>query len=126
MGLLQRTGQQFHWENRGYETFDAFLESLNSRKRKAIRKERREVAEAGVTLRALGGGEIETRHWDAFWRFYRNTSDRKWGEAYLTRDFFDRIAETMADKVVLVIAEAGNRIVAAPLKLRRDRQSKRK
>src|SRR3546814_13304624 len=50
-------------------------------------------------------------HWDAFWRFYRNTSDRKWGEAYLTRDFFDRIAETMADKVVLVIAEAGNRIV---------------
>ncbi|MET4697866.1 putative N-acyltransferase [Constrictibacter sp. MBR-5] len=118
MGLLQRTGQQFHWENRGYESFDGFLESLNSRKRKAIRKERREVVDAGVTLRALSGGEIEKRHWDAFWRFYRNTSDRKWGQAYLTRDFFSRIAETMADKIVLVVAEAGNQIVAGALNLR--------
>ena len=118
MGLLQRTGQQFHWENRGYESFDGFLESLNSRKRKAIRKERREVVDAGVTLRALSGGEIEKRHWDAFWRFYRNTSDRKWGQAYLTRDFFTRIGETMADKVVLVVAEAGNQIVAGALNLR--------
>src|SRR3546814_21044183 len=92
MGLLQRTGQQFHWENRGYETFDAFLEILNSRKSKAIRKERREVAEAGVPLRPLGGGEIETRHWHAFCRFYRHTSDRQWGEAHLTPEFHTRIA----------------------------------
>lgn len=118
LGLLQRTGQQFHWENRGYADFDGFLASLNSRKRKAIRKERREVVEAGVTLRALSGGEIEERHWDAFWRFYRNTSDRKWGSAYLTREFFSRIGETMADKVVLVVAEANERIVAGALNLR--------
>lgn len=118
LGLLQRTGQQFHWENRDYADFDGFLASLNSRKRKAIRKERREVVEAGVTLRALSGGEIEERHWDAFWRFYRNTSDRKWGSAYLTREFFSRIGETMADKVVLVVAEANERIVAGALNLR--------
>src|SRR3546814_18080976 len=68
MGLLQRTGQQFHWENRGYETFDAFLESLNSSTRKAIHKERREVAEAGVTFRALGVGEVETGPWGAVWQ----------------------------------------------------------
>ena len=118
-GFLLRMGQQFHWENRGYGSFDDFLGALNSRKRKAIRKERREVAEAGVTLRALSGAEIEPRHWDAFYRFYRNTTDRKWGRsAYLTRDFFTRLGATMADKVVLVVGEVHGELVAGALNLR--------
>ncbi len=118
-GFLLRTGQQYHWHNRGYGSFDDFLAALSSRKRKAIRKERRQVAEAGIRLRCLTGADLEERHWDAFYRFYRNTTDRKWGRsAYLTRDFFSRLGATMADKVVLVIAEADGRIVAGALNLR--------
>lgn len=117
-GFLQRIGQQYHWENRGYETFDDFLSALNSRKRKAIRKERREVTDLGVTCRALTGAEIEPPHWDHFYRFYRNTSDRKWGSAYLNRSFFTLLGERLADRVVLVIAEAEDKVVAGALNLR--------
>jgi predicted N-acyltransferase len=116
-GFLRRTGLQYHWENRGYASFDDFLASLASRKRKAIKKERRHVAESGVGLRALTGGEIEPRHWDAFHRFYRATSDKKWGPSYLTRDFFHRLGETMGDRVVLIVAEWQGEPVGAALNL---------
>lgn len=105
LGYLERIGQQFHWHNRGYADFDDFLGALNSRKRKAIRKERREVAETGLRLRALTGPDIEPRHWDAFYRFYLSTIDKKWGPAYLTREFFSLLAERMAEQVVLMVAE---------------------
>ena len=104
-GWLIRTGYQFHWENRGYRTFDDFLADLSSRKRKAIRKERAAVRDQDVTVRTLTGGAIEERHWDAFYRFYRDTHGRKWGHAYLNRAFFSLLAEAMADRVVLVMAE---------------------
>jgi uncharacterized protein len=104
-GFLARLGHQFHWENRGYASFDEFLGDLASRKRKALRKERQTVAASGIVLRTLTGTEIEERHWDAFWRFYLNTADRKWGHPYLNRAFFHRLGETMADRVVLVMAE---------------------
>ena len=118
-GFLLRTGLQYHWENRGYRSFEDFLSALSARKRKAIRKERRTVAEAGLAVRALSGAELQPRHWDAFYRFYRNTTGRKWGRsAYLTRDFFDRLGATMADRVVLVTAERDGRIVAGALNLR--------
>ncbi len=116
-GLLLRTGQQYHWQNQGYESFDDFLASLSSRKRKAIRKERRAVAGQGIAIHTLTGGAVEERHWDAFYRFYRDTSERKWGSAYLTRDFFSRIGETMADNVVLVLAETDGRYVGGALNL---------
>ncbi len=116
-GLLLRTGQQYHWQNRGYESFDDFLASLSSRKRKAIRKERRAVADQGIAIHTLTGAAVEERHWDAFYRFYRDTSERKWGSAYLTRDFFSRIGETMADNVVLVLAETDGRYVGGALNL---------
>jgi predicted N-acyltransferase len=103
-GLIPRLGQQFHWENRGYETFEDFLASLNSRKRKAVRKERRAATADGIDIRALSGDEIETRHWDAFYRFYRDTSERKWGSAYLNREFFERLHATMGERVVLIMA----------------------
>ena len=104
-GFLVRLGHQYHWENRGYASFDDFLGDLASRKRKAIRRERQSVAASGIALRTLTGGEIEERHWDAFFRFYLDTVDRKWGHPYLNREFFRRLGETMADRVVLVMAE---------------------
>ncbi|UUX49156.1 GNAT family N-acetyltransferase [Nisaea acidiphila] len=116
-GFLQRVGLQYHWENDGYADFDAFLGALSSRKRKAIRKERKAAAESGLTIRQLTGDQIEPRHWDAFFRFYMDTSDRKWGSAYLTREFFDLLGERMADRVLLVIAELDGSPVAGALNL---------
>ena len=116
-GLLQREGEQFHWLNRGYGSFDDFLAALSSRKRKNIRKERAAALAGGIDILTLTGKEIEERHWDAFFRFYRNTGDRKWGHPYLTRDFFARLGATMAQKVVLIMAERRGRLVAGALNL---------
>ncbi|HTS92929.1 MAG TPA: GNAT family N-acetyltransferase [Stellaceae bacterium] len=116
-GFLQRTGQQFHWENRGYASFDDFLAALNSRKRKQIRRERRDAMAEGLEIDTLSGGALEPRHWDAFHRFYRSTTDRKWGGAYLTREFFDLLHARLADRVVLMLARQGKRYVAGALNL---------
>jgi len=103
-GYLIRRGYQFHWDNRGYKNFEDFLETLASRKRKAIRKERRAVAEQGITLQRLTGADLKAQHWDMFYALYTSTSDRKWGMPYLTRDFFHRLGAAMADEVMLVLA----------------------
>lgn len=116
-GLLRRTGTQFHWLNEGYGSFDDFLDSLASRKRKQIRKERRVVAEAGLSIETLSGTDIEERHWDAFFAFYRETGSRKWGVPYLTRPFFSLLGEKMGNSVVLVMVERAGRPVAAALNL---------
>jgi len=115
MGFLLRTGHQYHWENDEYGEFDDFLSALSSRKRKAIKKERRETTEHGIELKTLTGSDIEERHWDAFFRFYIDTSSRKWGEPYLTREFFLNVGETMADQAVMVAAERDGETVAAAL-----------
>jgi predicted N-acyltransferase len=116
-GFLQRVGVQFHWHNRGYRDFDGFLASLSSRKRKMIRKERAAALSGGITVHALTGSAIEPRHWDAFFRFYMNTSDRKWGSAYLNREFFDLLGGRLADRVLLVMAEKNGRLVGGALNL---------
>ena len=117
-GWLRRLGTQFHWHNRGYGSFEDFLGALASRKRKAIRKERREAAAAGLTLRTLRGAEITPRHWEAFHRFYRSTTDRKWGRsAYLTRQFWPLLGERLGDAVVLMVAERDGEPVAGALNL---------
>ena len=116
-GFLQRAGQQYHWENRGYAGFDDFLEALNSRKRKQIRRERRDALATGLEIETLTGSALEPRHWDAFYRFYRNTVDHRWGGAYLTRGFFELLHERLADRVVLVMARDGARYVAGALNL---------
>ena len=117
-GFLQRIGEQFHWENRGYGSFEDFLGALNSRKRKSIRKERREALDGGLEIRTLTGPEITRQHWDAFFGFYMSTSDRKWGSAYLTRSFFDLLGERLGDRVVLILAEHNGEPVAGALNLR--------
>jgi predicted N-acyltransferase len=119
-GWLQRTGIQYHWENRGYASFDDFLGALNARKRKAIKRERREVADSGVRLHVLTGGDLKPEHWQAFHRFYLETADRKWGGGYLTPAFFQQIGQTMADRIVLVMAEDKGEWVAGALNLLGD------
>jgi hypothetical protein len=116
-GFLQRSGQQYHWENRGYASFKDFLAALNSRKRKQIRRERRDALACGLEIETLTGGDLEPRHWDAFYRFYRVTTDHRWGGAYLTRAFFDLLHQRLADRVVLVMARDGKRYVAGALNL---------
>ena len=116
-GFLPRLGVQYHWDNRGYKTFDDFLAQLASRKRKTVRKERAAVREAGIVHRVLSGGDLREAHWDAFYAFYRDTAQRKWGGGYLTRDFFSRLGQSMAERVVLILAEHDGRIVAGALNL---------
>src|SRR5258708_1843023 len=111
-GFLPRMGQQFHWSNDGYRDFDDYLAALNSRKRKAVKKERREALEAGLDIDVLTGTDLQPKHLDALYRFYLATSDRKWGSAYLNRKFFALIGERMADKIVLVMARHGQEYVA--------------
>jgi len=114
-GWMVRSSIQFHWQNDGYADFDAFLAALSSRKRKNIRKERRAVAEAGVRLLRLTGDDITTAHIDHFYRFYMSTIDRKWGGAYLTEEVFHHLHASMADRMLLVMAEYGGRIIGGAL-----------
>ncbi len=102
-GWLMRSDTQFHWQDGGYGDFDGFLASLSSRKRKAIRKERR-TAQQGVDILHLTGDEITETHWDAFWEFYQDTGARKYGMPYLTRRAFSLMGETMADRTLLILA----------------------
>lgn len=115
LGLLSRVGMQYHWHNQGYASFDDFLGALLGRKRKAIRKERREAAASGLTIRRLRGDDIKAKHWDRFYAFYLRTIDRKWASAYLTREFFDIIGPSMGDQVVLIVAEDDGEPVAGAL-----------
>jgi predicted N-acyltransferase len=113
-GFLQRTDRQFHFINRDYADFDAFLGSLASRKRKNIRKERA-AAQDGVVIRRLTGGDLKSEHWDIFYQCYLDTGQRKWGRPYMNREFFARIHETMADDIVLVMAWMDGDPIAAAL-----------
>ncbi len=113
-GWLLREGLQYHWFNRGYASFEDFLATLSSRKRKAIRKER-EKAQHGLTIRTLRGAEIEVHHWEAFWNFYQDTGSRKWGRPYLTRDFFPLVAQALGDTVMLMLAERDGQPIAGAL-----------
>jgi uncharacterized protein len=117
-GLLRRVDQQFHWINEGYASFDAFLEALASRKRKAIRRERREALANGLSVEVLTGRDIAEAHWDAFFAFYMDTGSRKWGRPYLNRKFFSLVGERMAERVVLVMAKRAGRYVAGALNFR--------
>lgn len=117
-GFLKRTGKQFHWENQDYDTFDDFLDTLISRKRKAIRKERREVAQQGVKLNAVTGNDLQPYHWDAFYSFYIDTIDRKWSRPYLNREFFEILGDTLPHLAVLVIAEEDGELIGGALNLR--------
>ena len=99
----------------GFSSFDDFLAALASRKRKAIKRERRDALDGGVTIELLTGESIQPEHWDLFFKFYMHTGSRKWGRPYLTRAFFDLIGATLADRVLLVMARRAGRYIAGAI-----------
>src|SRR6478736_2204500 len=114
-GFLQRTDQQFHWENVDYTNFDDFLNRLASRKRKTINRERKEALSAGIEVCWLTGSDLTEAVWDAFFAFYMETGSRKWGRPYLTRDFFSVVGQKMSDRILLVMARRAGRWIAGAI-----------
>ena len=112
---IKRKGLQFHWHNKDYNSFDDFLSKLKSSKRKAIRKERRTILNNNLIIQKVTGNELNNKIWDSFYNFYLNTIDKKWGGAYLTKNFFYLINKTMKNKILLIIAKQNNKIVAGAL-----------
>jgi hypothetical protein len=111
-GFLQRTDQQFHWRNAGYDSFDDFLASLASRKRKAVRKEREQALADGLEVEWVRGRDITEAHWDAFFAFYMDTGSRKWGRPYLNRKAFSLIGAASGEHSLLMLAKRGKRPIA--------------
>jgi predicted N-acyltransferase len=114
-GFLQRTGQQFHFINKGYGDFEAFLSDLASRKRKMIRRERKDALANNIEIELLTGAAIKEAHWDAFFAFYMDTGARKWGHPYLTRAFFSQVGAAMAAHILLVMAKRKGRYIAGAI-----------
>ena len=114
-GFLQRTDQQFHWENADYTNFDDFLNRLASRKRKTIKRERKEALSAEIEVCWLTGSDLTEAVWDAFFAFYMETGSRKWGRPYLTRDFFSVVSQKMSDRILLVMARRAGRWIAGAI-----------
>src|SRR6202161_4480544 len=114
-GFLQRTDQQFHWENAGYQNFDEFLAALSARKRKTIRRERRDALANDVSVHWLTGPDLTEAAWDAFFEFYMETGSRKWGRPYLTREFYSCVGEKMRDRILLVMAKRSGRWIAGAI-----------
>lgn len=117
LGFLSRTGQQFHWTNQGFSSFEDFLATFASRKRKAVRKERAEAVSADIEIEHVKGSDITEAHWDAFFDFYIDTGNRKWGRPYLNRTFFSLIGCTMPEQCLLVMAKRAGRYIAGALNM---------
>jgi uncharacterized protein len=115
LGYLQRTDQQFHWENPGFAGFDDFLAALTARKRKTIRRERHDALQNGISVHWLTGSDLTEDVWDAFFEFYMETGSRKWGRPYLTRSFYSLIGDKMRDRIVLVMAKRAGRWIAGAI-----------
>ena len=117
LGFLQRTDQQFHWHNAGFQTFEDFVGTLASRKRKTIRKERSEALAGGLQIECLTGRDITEAHWDHFFEFYNDTGNRKWGRPYLNRKFFSLLGQAMSERCLLVMVKRGAAYIAGALNL---------
>ncbi len=118
LGMMRRTGTQFHWFNRSYDSFDDYLATFTSSKRKKLKRERRRVSEQGIEIEVLDGHQATAEQWHTFTRFYLATFDKHWGHATLNEGFFAHLGETLPDSVVLVMAKHQGEYVAAALSLR--------
>ena len=116
--FLRRKTLQYHWENKGFSNFEDFLNSLSSRKRKTIKKERKiatSLFKDNDGIFSFTGSQLRDKHWDSFWKFYQDTGNRKWGIPYLTRDFFQIINESMSENILLFLAIENNTPIAGAL-----------
>ena len=114
-GMMLRKGVQFHWQNRNYADFDAYLACMNNDKRKKIKQERRRVRDAGIGFEWLVGEQITTAHWEFFVECYNRTYLQHRSTPYLNLDFFRRIGATMGDNILLVLAVRDGRPIASAL-----------
>ena len=115
LGMQQRLGCQYQWFNKGYSSFDDFLQSFASRKRKNINKERRRIKDSAIEFECLEGREITTEHWQHFYRFYQNTYLVRGRSAYLNLPFFMEIGRLMPENLVLIMAKKEQRYIAGAL-----------
>jgi predicted N-acyltransferase len=115
LGWLIRKDQQFHWENKSYKTFSDFLDTLSSRKRKNIKKERLKFIDSDIKIEHLTKDKINNEHWDYFYEFYIDTTTRKWGQDYLKKEFFNNIGSTMKNEILLIMAKKDNQYIAGAL-----------
>ena len=119
-GFLVRKGCQFHWRNRAYADFDAFLAEFTSAKRKKVRRERRRIAEAGITFEQLPADELGEADWEAVFEFYSRTFMRRGRAPYLNREFFAEITATMPAQLVVMLARYDTRAIASAICFRSD------
>ena len=115
LNLLLRKGIQFHWKNNSYNTFEDFLKTLSSRKRKVIKKERQCLKNNNLIVKKLIGNDIKSEHWEFFYKCYLNTTGKKWGSTYLTKEFFYEIGKNFSDKILLFIAYNDGNMVASAI-----------
>jgi predicted N-acyltransferase len=117
-GYIERNDLQFHWQNEGFATYDDFLATLASRKRKALKRERREALASGISIDVLSGNDLSEAVWDDFFAFYEDTGARKWGRPYLNRAFFSAVGAAMGERIVLVMAKRAGRYIAGAINFR--------
>ncbi|WP_027158775.1 GNAT family N-acetyltransferase [Methylobacter luteus] len=115
LGLGLRESVQFHWFNKGYRDFDDFLQTFSAGKRKMIKRERRRVSEQDIELRRLNGREVSPAQWQAFFQFYTVTYLKNGMSPYLNPAFFEQLAATMGERLLLVLATKGGKYVGAAL-----------
>ena len=115
LGLLKRVDTQFDWTNANYDSFEDFLRALSSKKRKNIRRERRGALENNIEIEWITGSDLTESHWDAFYQFYVDTGNRKWGTPYLTRAFFSMLSETMPDETLLIMCKREGKYIAGAI-----------
>jgi len=115
LGLSIREGVQFQWFNQGYRDFDDYLQTLSSSKRKMLKRERRRVGEQEIRMLRIAGPEVSDRQWQVFFRFYATTYLKRGSRPYLNPAFFQQLAATMPEQLLLVLALKGDDYVAAAL-----------
>lgn len=115
IGVSARTACQFHWFNRDYPSYDAFLATLNSRKRKNIRRERKKVAEQGIVFDTIDGGDISKQQWDIFYQYYQSTYMMRGMQGYLSPEFFLEISQLMPEQLFMIVAKDDDEMIAAAL-----------
>jgi len=121
VGFFPRTGIQFHWQNRNFNSFDDYLGSFRSDRRNKVKRERREVAERGIAIHAYEGAELTPHHVRTMFRLYKGHVDRHYyGRQYLTQEFFDELHRRFAAYLCLMLAERNGKIIAGTFNVRDD------
>ena len=113
--LFLRQGMQFHWKNNNYKSFNDFLLNLSSRKRKLIKKERNFIKDKNIKIKLFSGKDINLKHWEFFYKCYLDTTNKKWGSTYLTKNFFTEIGSKLSSKILLIIAYENEKMIASAL-----------